>query len=183
LCAFFPSASEKRQGHKPLLVATVAFLALESAAIAGSMVVSRSVVWWGGYCWGPRMLTELVPPLIVLMAFGVSVIERPWTRRAFAALVLYSFLIQALGVFFYPHGHWDAGPPSVDAVPARVWDWRDNPIARTINGGFYWEPYAIVAAAIEGGIPAATLRMGELKVNPYEEAKPGKRPREGRGLP
>lgn len=102
LCAFFRGASEVRRGHKPLLIAAVAFLILESAAIAGSMVISRSIVWWGGYCWGPRMLTELVPPLIVLMAFGVSVIERPWPRAAFAALVLYSVLIQALGVFFIP---------------------------------------------------------------------------------
>jgi hypothetical protein len=118
------------------------------------------------------MLTELIPGLIILMAFGVSAIDRPWPRRAFAALALYSLLIQAIGAFFYPKGHWDAGPPGVDQAPARLWDWRDNPIARTVGGGLYWEPYAIVGAALAGGSGAAQRRMRELNVNPYEEAKP-----------
>jgi hypothetical protein len=129
-------------------------------------------MWWGGYCWGPRMLTEVVPPLIVLMAIGVSVIDHPWPRRAFAVLALYSLLIQAIGAFFYPNGHWDAELQGLDHAAGRLWNWGDNPIGRTVGGGFYWQPYAIVAAALAGGIPAAQLRMRELNVNPYEEAKP-----------
>jgi hypothetical protein len=129
------------------------------------------------------MLTELLPPLMVLIAIGVSVIDRPWPRRAFAALALYSVLIQALGVFFYPKGHWDGTPQSVDAAPARLWDWRDNPIVRTARGGLYWEPYPIVGAALTRGFPAARVRMRELNVNPYEQAEPGKLPRANPGLP
>ena len=166
LYAFSPAVQDTRRRYHPLLVTSIVFIVLQS------IVISRSITWWGGFCWGPRMLTELIPPLMVLTAIGVSAFDRPWPRRAFATLALYSLLIQALGVFFYPKGHWDAGPPSVDNSPARLWDWRDNPIVRTVRGGLYWEPYAVVAAALTGGLPAAQRRIRELNVNPYEEAKP-----------
>jgi len=177
LFAFSRPASAVRRRYTALFGAAVVFILLDSISIG------RSVIWWGGYCWGPRMLTELAPPLMVLMAIGVGAIDRPWPRRAFAVLALYSVLIQAIGVFFYPKGHWDAGPPSVDNAPARLWAWRDNPVARTVRGGLFWEPYAIVGAALTGGIPAARLRVHELNINPFEQAEPGKLPRADPGLP
>jgi hypothetical protein len=149
------------------LVTAVVFIILDS------LVISSSIIWWGGYTWGPRLLTEIVPPLVVLMAIGASAIDRPWPRRAFAVLALYSMLIQVVGAFFYPNGHWDAGLETMDQAHSRLWDWRDNPIARTVRGGFYWEPYAVIGAALNGGVPAAQRRMRELNVNPYEQAKPG----------
>jgi hypothetical protein len=166
LGAFLPGASAARRQHNLVQAAAVFFIILES------LVISQSIMWWGGYCWGPRMLTEVVPPLIVLMAIGVSALDRPWPRRAFAVLALYSLLIQAIGAFFYPNGHWDAELQGLDHAAGRLWNWGDNPIGRTVRGGFYWQPYVIVAAALTGGIPAAQLRMRELNVNPYEEAKP-----------
>jgi hypothetical protein len=170
VCAFLPGACAARRRHSPLVAAATVFIILDS------LVVSRWFVWWGGYCWGPRLLTELVPPLIVLMAVGVPWIEhsglRAWPRRAFVVLALYSVLIQSVGVFFYPKGQWDGTPHSVDAAPARLWDWRDNPIARTILGGPTWEPYAIVGAALTGGIPTAQRRMRELNANPYDQSAP-----------
>jgi hypothetical protein len=183
MCAFLPGAAAARLRHKVLFVAAAGALLLEAITIALIMAFSPSVVWWGGYCWGPRMLTELAPALIVLMAIGVPVLNRPWPRRAFAVLALYSVLIQAIGVFFYPNGHWDATPRSVDAEPARLWDWKDNPIARAASVGLFWEPYAIAGAAISGGLPAARLRMRQLNVNAYQEAEPGKAPRANPGLP
>jgi hypothetical protein len=166
LCAFFPAARPACRRHKPLFATAVVFSILEP------LIMARSVIWWGGYCWGPRLLTEIGAPLVILMALGVSVLDRPWPRRAFAVLALYSVSIQGIGVFFYPNGHWDGAPQSVDAPGGRLWNWRDNPIARTVSGGFYWTPYAVVGAAIAGGLPAAQLRAHELNVNPYEEAKP-----------
>ncbi|MGA2880504.1 MAG: hypothetical protein ABSG13_16270 [Bryobacteraceae bacterium] len=176
-CAFLPGASISRRQHKVLLEASIFFIIFES------IVMSRSVIWWGGYSWGPRLLTELIPPLIVLMAIGVSAIDHVWPRRAFAVLAVYSVLIQAVGVFFYPNGHWDGTPRSVDGAPARLWDWNDSPIARTLRGGLYWEPYAVVGAALTRGIPAARLRLRQMNVNPYEQAEPAKVPRTDPGLP
>jgi hypothetical protein len=182
LFAFAPQASAARNRHKPILVAAAVFVVLDSLSI------SRSVFWWGGYCWGPRLLTELIPPLIVLTAIGVAAFDRPWLRSVFAALALYSVFVQGVGAFCYPKGHWDGMPEGVDAQHGRLWNWRDNPIARTIHGGLFWEPYSIVGAAFTGGLPAARLRMQELKINPFEEtqpveAKPRKVPRADRALP
>ncbi|HEX5229838.1 MAG TPA: hypothetical protein VFW44_19135 [Bryobacteraceae bacterium] len=181
--AFLPRAAAARHRQRPLFVAAASLLFLLLAAISASTSLSPSVVWWGGYCWGPRMLTELAPPLIVLMAFGVATIDQPWVRRAFATLAIYSMSTQVVGVFFYPNGHWDGLPEPINATGGRLWDWRDNPVARTIRGGFYWEPYAIVGAGMTGGLSAAAQRMRDLNVNPYEQAQPKKVSRPKRGLP
>jgi hypothetical protein len=166
ICAFLPAARASRLKHAPLTAACLVFVVLDV------IVISKWRIWWGGYCWGPRLLTELAPPLVVLMAIGVSAIDRPWARRAFAAVAVYSVLIQAVGAFFYPKGHWDGGQHNINAAPTRVWDWRDNPIVRTIHGGPAWESYAVVGTAITSGIPAAQRRMRELNANPYDESPP-----------
>lgn len=159
-------AGAARVTYAPLFAACLIFVILDL------IVIAKWQIWWGGYCWGPRLLTELAPPLIVLMAIGVRAIDRPWPRRAFATLALYSVLIQAVGAFFYPKGHWDSRPSNVNAVNARVWNWRDNPIVRTIRGGPAWESYAVVGTAITRGIPAAQRRMRQLNANPYDESPP-----------
>ena len=161
LCAFLPGASVARRQHKLLLATAVTFIVLYS------LVISQSVIWWGGYSWGPRLLTELTPPLIILTAIGASAMDhsqrRVWFQQAFLILALYSVL--------------------VDGAPGRLWDWKDNPIVRTFQGGLYWEPYAIVAVALSKGIPAARVRLQELNVNPYEQAEPSRAPRAKPGLP
>ncbi len=182
LFSFSRRTADVRSRFKPVFVVSWLFIALYAIA------VSRSVSWWGGFCWGPRMLTELMPPLIVLIAIGSAAMDRTWLRSAFAALAVYSLLIQAVGAFLYPKGHWDGTPVSVDASPGRLWDWRDNPIARTLRAGPFWEPYSIVGAAISGGIPAAQKRLREVNLSPFEERRPdgvssGKEPRKDPGLP
>jgi hypothetical protein len=77
LSTFSPRAAAARRQHNLILVTSTVFIVLES------LLISRSIIWWGGDCWGPRLLTELCPPLIVLMSLGVSAIDRPWPRRAF----------------------------------------------------------------------------------------------------
>jgi hypothetical protein len=131
------------------------------------LVVSRVNLWWGGYCWGPRYLTEIMPLLVILMALGSAELERPWAKRSLAVVAVYCVLIQALGVYFYPNGHWDNTPVSVDQAGYRVWDWRDNPIRRTLDAGPLWQPYVIVATAVTDGFPAASRKMRELGVHLY----------------
>lgn len=127
-------------------------------------LVSQWPVWWGGYCWGPRMLTELLPALAVLAALGWT--ARPLMRGTFAAAALYGVLIQVLGVYCYPKGRWDHLPQPVDTHPARLWDYRDNPLVRTAGGGLAWEPYEVARAAFTGGVPAAAKRLKELGIQP-----------------
>jgi len=104
---------------------------------------------------------------IVLIAIGLPAMNRQPLRLAFAAAVLYGFLIRALEVYFYPKGRWDHLPVSVDREPSRLWSWADNPIVRTARGGIAWEPYSIVAAAMRGGLPAASEKLKSLGIASY----------------
>lgn len=158
VCALLPASSGPRKLHAPLFAVSLLF------PILHLIVIAKWRGWSGGYCWGPRLLAELIPPLIVLMALATPVLEGRWTKRAFAVVAVYCILIQALGVYFYPKGHWDAGPGS---TRARLWNWRDNPIGRTLAGGPVWEPYAVVGAALKGGRAAAAQKLHEVGVNPY----------------
>jgi hypothetical protein len=177
LCAFMPRAADARRKCKALVAASAAFIVLDA------LVVSRWAAWWGGFCWGPRLLTEMAPPVIVLIGIGTSVLDRVWPRRAFAVLALFSVFAQGLGSLFYPNGHWDYTPVPVNKADTRLWDWQDNPITRTVRGGIFWEPYAIVGAAVTGGLPAARQRMSELNFAAYEQAAPGEIHRKNPGLP
>jgi len=150
--------SERR---RPVVMVAAAFCVLQIALTA------IWPVWWGGYCWGPRLLTEILPCLVVLIAAGWKTLWRGGWKWAFVAAAVYGCVIQGLGVYCYPKGHWDGRPVSVDEQPARLWDWKDNPIARTAMGGVAWEPYVIVGAAVMDGLPAAAEKMKELGVADY----------------
>jgi len=160
LAAFLPAARENRARHSGLVTACVVFAAAQIA------VVSKWPYWWGGYSWGPRLLTEILPSVMVLIAVGLPAI-RGATRYAFAVVAMYCLFIQVLGVYYYPKGHWDNLPVSVDHDPRRLWDWRDNPIARTLHGGPAWEPYAIVETAWKEGLPAAGKRLRAYGISAY----------------
>ena len=161
LCALAPAAARNRRKHAPLLAAALIFAALHS------IVMSRVTLWWGGYCWGPRYLTELLPIAVIFMAVATPVFERLWAKRALAAIAAYCFFIQVIGVYFYPKGHWDHTPVPIDNAGGRAWDWKDNPIGRTLTAGPTWEPYAIVGAAVTGGTAAAQRKMQELGIHLY----------------
>jgi hypothetical protein len=103
---------------------------------------------------------------MVLIAIGLPTINRG-LRCAFVAAAVYGVLIQAIGVYCYPKGHWDHLPVTVDKDPSRLWNWVDNPIIRTVHGGVAWEPYAILTAAVKGGLPAAAEKLQRLGINSY----------------
>jgi hypothetical protein len=89
--------------------------------------------WWGGWSYGPRLLTEAAAVLVIL---SVPAVERlhvsRLARSAFVILLLYSASVQAIGALAYAGG-WDATPVSVDRDPGRLWDWRDSQIPRTAS--------------------------------------------------
>lgn len=159
--AFTPQARESRERHMPVFVAAGVFAVLHVVAI------SLWPMWWGGYCWGPRLLTEMVVPALVLIAIGLPALRARTWKCAFAATTAYCVFIQALGVYCYPKGRWDHLPVPVDVAPARLWHWTDSPIVRTAQGGLAWEPYAVVGAALTGGMPAASKKLKEIGINPH----------------
>ncbi len=92
--------------------------------------------WWGGQCFGPIYMTDLLPFFAI---FLLPVWERIRSVRklrvGFAAAVAVALWVQVLGVYYYPRGSWGASPVSVDIAPARLWDWKDTQIRRTWRAG------------------------------------------------
>lgn len=92
--------------------------------------------WWAGWCFGPRYLTNLMPFLaFFLLPVWPGVEKRAALRAVFALSLIAAIGIECVGAFCYPTGHWDSIPVSVDRDPARLWDWRDNPIGRNLRAG------------------------------------------------
>jgi hypothetical protein len=92
--------------------------------------------WFGGWCFGPRYLTDLLPFLAwFLVPLWTSIWSRPVLRAAFVATVAIALWVQVVGAFYYPSGNWDESPINVDLQPRRLWDWSDNQILRSWNAG------------------------------------------------
>ena len=120
-----------RLRDRPLAAAAIAAVAGHLAVVAG---FER---WWGGYCYGARLTTGLVPWFVLLGVLEVDAILRatPERRRrprfvrtglrcAFFALCLASIAINAIGAFSWSTHMWNGTPQDVDHNPWRLWDWR-----------------------------------------------------------
>ncbi len=117
-------------------------------------VYSSFNCWWGGTTYGPRFFAGSLPLIFVLSGIALDGIAESRERkgsarpRADAVLLLLIFLVawsvfvQIVGAFYYPNGNWNdspptftAGTPFAQADTARLWDVRDNQIARTFLAG------------------------------------------------
>ena len=108
--------------------------ALFTAALI--LTVSQWRVWWGGHSYGPRLLTDAAPCLVLLMLPAMDLASRiSALRAAFVLLAAWSTFAQAVGAFCYPNSNWDETPVAVGSRPSRLWDWRDSPITRSLAAG------------------------------------------------
>jgi hypothetical protein len=113
-------------GGGPLLLALTAIFVVQAGFSE----------WFGGWCFGPRYLTDLLPFLAwFLVSLWTSIWARPVLRAAFVATVATALWVQVVGAFYYPSGNWDGLPVNVDRHPHRLWDWSDNQILRSWNAG------------------------------------------------
>ncbi len=101
------------------------------------LLVSVWPMWWGGYSFGPRLLAETQPMLLLMSVPVFASTQKIRLRWAlFAVFLFWSVFIQVVGAFIYPAGMWNSSPQNIDKVPSRVWDWRDNPVGRDLRA-FY----------------------------------------------
>jgi len=109
------------------------------------LTLGRYRLWWGGFSYGPRLMTDVIPCLVILIIPAMRLVEtsRLW-KFTFAATLAISIVIQAIGAFCYPNGRWDSLPRSVDQAQHRLWDWRDNQIVRSASAGPVVTPYRLV---------------------------------------
>ena len=105
---------------------------LHGVGVVGVMALAAVTAtfghWWGGYAYGPRLLTESMFFLVLCAVAALPTLEaggdRGW-RRAFAAAALLGAIVHAGGVLSRQGMLWNSLPRSVDEAPERIWDWRD----------------------------------------------------------
>jgi hypothetical protein len=111
----------------------------ETLLIAASVVFTfqtASYGWWdGGHCYGPRLLSDILPAVCFFLAWlPEDLFRRPGRAAAFAVLAALSVAVHAVGAFGYPGGGWNSAPVNIIEDRSRVWDWRDPQILREWRG-------------------------------------------------
>jgi hypothetical protein len=98
--------------------------ALLIAGLISEIIVYGRTQWDGGFCFGPRYFSGLLPAMIWLIAPLAGSMRRP-LRFAFVALIAVAIGVQAAGAFFYPssgidevyrHEHWTLWHPLYNTV-------------------------------------------------------------------
>ncbi len=84
-------------------------------------------IWWGGYCYGSRLVAEIVPiaGLFAIRPVGYLLSAR-WGWAAVTAIGLLGFAIHA-PCAYYDAWLWNPLPISIDANPWRLYDWSRPP--------------------------------------------------------
>jgi hypothetical protein len=119
--------------------------------------------WWGGYTYGPRYFTDVLPALTLFLAYGLVPLCRTQLMRVLAAaLALYGVAVQAIGVYA-ADDRWNRDPLPLEVRPQRLWDWSDLQIVRALNSGL--KPGELVPIMLDAfGDPVAA------QVAPLSEA-------------
>jgi hypothetical protein len=127
---------------------------LTTATAAGAVLVvvlvAKWFMWWGGHCWGPRLLADALPLICFLFhPLAALFAQRRWLAALFFLLAAISCGVQVLGAFRYD-GRWDARY-GTDLRYEAVVEWSDGgPIA------FYARD--LLGAAADGGDAASATR-------------------------
>ena len=98
------------------------------------ILVSSFPIWWAGFFFGPRFLTDVVPWFVLLAIMGVHAMLMAGEHRTpvYRAQVIVGMVLLAASIFIHARGAnspatqmWNARPVSIDERPERLWDWRD----------------------------------------------------------
>jgi hypothetical protein len=94
------------------------------AALALVLVMANYYGWYGGYCFGYRMLADAAPALCLASAPLVEGL-RGLGRAAYAGAVALSLVVHAAGAYNYSPADWDAHP-DLDRHRDRLWSVTDS---------------------------------------------------------
>jgi hypothetical protein len=105
-------------------------LATLALGIIGSnlLLVASYPIWWGGWSYGPRLLTGTIPWFVLLAALGFrSLVADCWRSpivgRLGLALMLLAIAINGWGAVSGATVLWSK-EVGINARPELVWDWR-----------------------------------------------------------
>ncbi|MGH2544508.1 MAG: hypothetical protein ACRDIB_17080 [Ardenticatenaceae bacterium] len=130
--------------------------------------VAGTAMWWGGYSFGPRLLADALPAvvMITILAWRGRFTLTPRWRHA-GALVYLALGAWSIWVHSY-QGLWNVhtvlwnARPSVDAYPAYLFDW-EYPQFLASAESLHQRYYEHVSKA---------LRQGNLELEPYPFGEP-----------
>lgn len=111
------------------------FKYLAFAVIGEILLYSKWWCWWGAWCFGPRMLTDILPLLTILLLPAL----RRWTasgfvRASFVAVAIFSLGVQIIGAYF----HFEQ-----DIEADRLWSWSDSQLVEAVgkHRPAFWSPH------------------------------------------
>ena len=97
------------------------------------IVISGFDHWWGGFCYGPRLLASLIPWFVLLSILALKAMldsgnNRPrWSQTALGLVLLaVSIFANARGALAESTWIWNTVPTNVDLQPDRLWSWRET---------------------------------------------------------
>lgn len=97
------------------------------------IAISNFPHWWGGYSYGPRFMSDVLPALYVFfVAFAAVALARSprttWLMVALLGWGVFAHTVQ--GLYNSYTVHWNK-LPSIDETPERLFDWSDPPFLET----------------------------------------------------
>lgn len=103
---------------------------LAFAAIAIHLAIISGYLWWhGGYCYGPRVLTELIPWFVLLAILGLNAMRRAPVESNHRIEIAAGFLLLAIGISINGRGAWsfaglDWNLRKSSYLKGGLFDWR-----------------------------------------------------------
>ncbi len=98
------------------------------------IIVSSFPHWWGGWSYGPRLLVETMPLLVLLLLPFLS--SQIWRRRSvklfFITALVFSLFVQ-IGGLTESAAEWNGTPINVDKNSSRIWNWSDMQFMRPLK--------------------------------------------------
>jgi hypothetical protein len=96
---------------------------LGTATLAHLLLIAAWGCWWGGWCWGSRLMVDVVPLAGLLCVRPIArLLETRLGVLAIATLAVASILIQVPGVYGDP-STWNASA----RMPEDLWSWTRAP--------------------------------------------------------
>jgi hypothetical protein len=98
---------------------------LSVGAVLTVILYSKWAMWWGGHAYGPRLLADLTPILVLFLYPLAGFLHRSLALKGLlVVLVSWSVSAHAIGAF-RNDSLWNAYM-EVDRFPQRLWSWTDN---------------------------------------------------------
>jgi hypothetical protein len=138
---------------------------LSVGVLLTTLLYSKWAMWWGGSSYGPRLLADLSPSLVLLLYPLRDLLrERTAIRWTFILVALWSVSAHAIGAF-WDDNRWNAFEyRDVKRLQARLWSWTDNQLVNAPKD-IFWR-----ALIVWHGLPtsrsAPTLLSATYRVQP-----------------